>query len=308
MDAAPLTDRRPPGPQGERFLASTGSARLAFDQRPGPCGQVVLAHGFGQTRQSWAGTRDRLGEAGIGSLAFDMRGHGRSSWNPPGRDYVVDDFVADQCAAAAEAGGRPILVGASMGGLTGLLAQASHRLFSALVLVDVTPRWERAGMERIQGFMRGHADGFSDMEHAAGEIARYLPHRSARKTPAQLAGLLREDGDGRLRWHWDPRLLEDFVANSASLEAPLEAAARALDVPVLLLSGGRSDLVSDDTVAHFLALAPAARHVRLPDATHMLAGDDNDAFADALLDFLRAHSAQHKPPNTAAAPDTGVAR
>jgi pimeloyl-ACP methyl ester carboxylesterase len=296
------------GPSADALLSSARGAQLAYERRAGSLGPVLLAHGFGQTRQSWAGTQDRLADAGFGSLAFDMRGHGRSSWNPVDADYEVDDFVADQSVAAAAVGGRPILVGASMGGLTGLLAQARHRLFSALVLVDVTPRWERAGMERIQGFMRAHPDGFADMDHAAAEIARYLPHRSARKTPAQLTGLLRDNGAGRLRWHWDPRLLDGFVANSASLQAPLEAATRALDVPALLLSGGRSDLVSDETVAHFLELAPAARHVRLPDATHMLAGDDNDAFADALLEFLRAHSPQHTPPNTAAAPDPGVAR
>ena len=57
---------------------------------------------------------------------------------------------------------------------------------------------------------------------------------------------------------------------------------------MLLISGGRSDLVSDDTVAHFLQLVPQAEHIRLPEATHMLAGDDNDAFTDTLLAFLRA--------------------
>lgn len=288
-------------------IASARGVRLAATRAPGRLGPVVLAHGFGQTRESWAGTQARLSAAGFGSLAFDMRGHGRSSWNPAGEDYVAADFEIDHCAAAAAAGHRPVLVGASMGGLTALLAQARHKLYSALVLVDVTPRWETAGMERIQGFMRAHPAGFADAEHAAQAIADYLPHRSTRKTPAQLAAVLRDDGAGRLRWHWDPRLLEGFVANSASLQESLEAATRALDVPVLLISGGRSDLVSDATVAHFLELAPAARHVRLPDATHMLAGDDNDAFAEVLLEFLRAHSAQPTP-SPAAAPDPGVAR
>ncbi len=267
---------------------------------------IVLAHGFGQTRESWAGTQTRLAEAGFDSLAFDMRGHGRSDWNPPDRDYAVADFIADMQVAAAGLGGRPILVGASMGGLTGMLAQAAHGLFSALVLVDVTPRWESKGMARIQHFMGAHPDGFASATEAAQVIADYLPHRRTHKTPAQLQALLRADPDGRLRWHWDPRLLHGFVAGSASLQAPLDAAARALDVPVLLLSGGRSDLVSDDTVAHFLELAPAAQHVRLPEATHMLAGDDNDAFADALLHFLRAQSPQTRSGATGS--NSGVAR
>jgi pimeloyl-ACP methyl ester carboxylesterase len=260
----------------------------------------VLAHGFGQTRQSWGGTQRRLAAAGHASLAFDMRGHGESGRNPPARDYIADDFVADLRAAAATFSAAPVLVGASMGGLTGLLAQARHAPFSALVLVDVTPRWESAGMQRIRDFMHAHPDGFADFDEAARAIAGYLPHRAERKTPGQLEAVLRRDAAGRLRWHWDPRLLTGFVADSASLQGPLETAARAIRVPVLLLSGGRSDLVSDETVAHFLDLVPQARHVRLPDATHMLAGDDNDAFADALLDFLRAHSNPSAAPTPAA--------
>lgn len=294
-----------------RRIASGDGLVLVADALAAEAGRpagapVVLAHGFGQTRQSWGATQARLAAAGHASLAFDMRGHGASGWNPDDRDYVAADFVADQCAAAAAAGPAPILVGASMGGLTGLLAQARHAPYSALVLVDVTPRWEAAGMARIQGFMQAHPRGFADFDEAAHAIAAYLPQRATRKTPRQLEAVLRPGADGRLRWHWDPRLLSGFVANSGTLQASLDDAARAVRVPMLLLSGGRSDLVSEDTVAHFLELAPHARHVRLPDATHMLAGDDNDAFTDALLDFLRAQSFQ--PTADAAAIPSGVSR
>ena len=61
---------------------------------------------------------------------------------------------------------------------------------------------------------------------------------------------------------------------------------RAVKCPLLLVSGGRSDLVTPQTVAEFTALAPHARHVQLPQATHMVAGDDNDAFTATVLDYL----------------------
>ena len=143
------------------------------------------------------------------------------------------------------------------------------------------------GVERILAFMTAHPDGFESFEHAAAEIAAYLPHRRQRKSPAQLAHLLKPREDGRLGWHWDPRLLAEFIPSTGDLQGAIEDACRGLDVPVLLVSGGRSDLVSDQTVGHFLELAPHAHHVRLPDATHMVAGDDNDAFADTLLSFLK---------------------
>ena len=249
---------------------------------------VLLAHGFGQTRHSWAGTQARLAAAGFGSLAMDARGHGASDRNRPGHLYVGEQFVGDLVQAAATLAPGPVLVGASMGGLCGLMAQAEAGCFSALVLVDVTPRWEQAGMERINAFLRAHPEGFVDFDHAADQIAAYLPHRRGRKTREQLEPLLRGDADGRLRWHWDLRMLDEFVAGSAALQAQIEEAARRVRVPVLLVSGGRSDLVSDRTVAHFLELVPQARHVRLPDATHMVAGDDNDGFTDSVLGFLRA--------------------
>jgi pimeloyl-ACP methyl ester carboxylesterase len=267
-----------------------GDVVLAGERFPGGERAVLLAHGFGQTRQSWHATQQRLAAAGHPSLSWDMRGHGQSGRNAPDHRYLAEQFVDDVLAAAAQLPPKPVLVGASMGGLTGLMAQVREPIFSALVLVDVTPRWEAAGMQRIHGFMTAFPDGFSSYDHAASAISDYLPHRRERKTPAQLATILRADDDGRLRWHWDPRLLGEFVEGSEHLQDVVADAARAVEVPVLLVSGGRSDLVSERTVSHFLECVPHARHVCLADATHMVAGDDNDAFTDTLLEFLGAQS------------------
>jgi pimeloyl-ACP methyl ester carboxylesterase len=272
-------------------LAARDGLRLKASRYPGRAPGVLLAHGFGQTRQAWQQTQQRLAAAGHGSLAWDIRGHGESDRNPVSSPYSGPQFVDDVLAAAQALGPAPILVGASMGGLTGLMAQAEGRAFSAMVLVDITPRWEAAGVERILGFMNAHPDGFDSFEHAADQIADYLPHRRERKTPAQLAHLLNARPDGRLQWHWDPRLMTEFIAGSDALQARIEDACSRLDIPVLLVSGGRSDLVTDRTVQHFLELAPHARHVQLPHATHMVAGDDNDAFADTLIEYLNALAA-----------------
>ena len=256
---------------------------------------LVFAHGFGQTRHAWNGAARTLAEQGFDATTFDARGHGESERVPRG-EYHMEQFVHDLLAVSAEAvspdGQPPVLVGASMGGLLGLMAAGEAEVgrppFSALILVDITPRWETAGVERILGFMRAHPDGFASYEEAASAIEAYLPHRRERKSEAQLKPLLRQDEQGRLRWHWDPALLDGLVQESERYQPRLFAAAARVQVPVLLLSGSRSDVVSSQTVDEFLRLVPHARHVSLADATHMVAGDANDAFTREITKFMQS--------------------
>ena len=275
-----------PAPSVARFIAADGlSLALEVHGKAGQPG-LLFAHGFGQTRQAWAGSAVALAQAGYRCLSFDARGHGESA-RLPGGDYHMDQFVDDLARLARGQAAPPILVGASMGGLLGLVAAAELRPapFRALVLVDITPRWETAGVERILGFMQAHPEGFADYAHAAEQIATYLPQRRERKSEQQLRPLLRQGADGRLRWHWDPALLTGLLEESARYQPRLLAAAARVDVPVLLLSGGRSDVVSRDTVQEFLQLVPHAEHIELAEASHMLAGDANEAFTRAIAGF-----------------------
>jgi len=269
-------------------LARPDGVRLAYERHGRPGAPAVLfAHGFGQTRQAWGGSARALAEAGYEAIAADGRGHGESDWSPLQQPYAMEQFVDDLAALAATSAQPPILVGASMGGLLGLFSEGrAPGCFSALVLVDITPRWEAEGVERILGFMGAHPDGFDSYEHASSEIAAYLPHRRSRKSPEQLRSLLVRRPDGRLRWHWDPRLLEQIGRDGERYQDELMAAARRVSIPTLLISGGLSDLVSERTVEEFLALVPHAGHTRIEQATHMVAGDRNDQFTSSILDFL----------------------
>lgn len=250
-------------------------------------GHILFLHGFGQTRQSWGPTALRLAAAGYSSHALDGRGHGQSAWNGANHPYRMEQFSDDLADVLAQLPRKPVLVGASMGGLLGLLAEGeAPGGFEALVLVDITPRWDAGGVARILDFMSAHPEGFDDLEHAADEIAAYLPHRRRRKSPDELSSLLVQRHDGRWRWHWDPRLMDEVARDGERHQPRLMQAAARVQAPTLLVSGGLSDLVSDATVDEFLKLVPHARHVRIADATHMVAGDRNDAFTDAILDFL----------------------
>ena len=88
------------------------------------------------------------------------------------------------------------------------------------------------------------------------------------------------------RWHWDPRLLDRIAANADAQQQRLIDAARRVRVPTLLISGAQSDIVSDSTIEEFFACVPHAQHVRVEKATHMIVGDRNDAFTDAVRKFV----------------------
>lgn len=272
------------------FVESADGLRLAIEKSGAPDAPPVLfAHGFGQTRHAWTRSARALAAAGFRTFTADMRGHGESGRLADG-DYHLEQFLDDLLCMARSCGTPPVLVGASMGGLLGLAlaGEGTPPPFRALVLVDITPRWESAGVARMLGFMRAHPDGFADYDEAVAAIAAYLPHRTRQKRQHELEPLLRRGEDDRLRWHWDPALLETVAHEGERYQPRLLDAARRIDVPVLLVSGGRSDVVSRDTIAEFMQLLPHAQHIELPHATHMLAGDANDAFTGVIETFIRS--------------------
>jgi non-heme chloroperoxidase len=271
-------------------LPGHGGLALAADAWGDPAGRpVLLLHGGGQTRHAWGGTAEALAREGFYAVCVDLRGHGESDWCAEGR-YELSAFAEDVRAAAAELGGRPVLVGASLGGMASLVAQAESggSLASALVLVDIAPRIEAEGASRIVSFMTHRPEGFASLEEAAESIAGFLPHRGR---PRDLEGLrknLRLGADGRWRWHWDPRFLTRVGSESKVVQPDrLRAAARTLRVPTLLVRGRLSDILSEAGAREFLELVPHARYVDVSQAGHMVAGDRNDAFSAAVVGFLR---------------------
>ena len=264
------------------LVADEWNRGAAADARP----SILMLHGGGQNRFSWKKTGQVLADQGFHVVALDSRGHGDSDW-APGADYALE-ILRDDVLRVIDAIGRPVvLIGASMGGLTGILVadEAGPEKVTKLILVDVVPRFEKDGSARIREFMFSGIDGFDTLEKAADAVAEYLPHRPRPRSPEGLKKNLRLR-DGRWFWHWDPNLMTKPGDDPQLRVEKMERAAIALKIPILLIRGKLSDVVSPAGVQHFLDTVPGAEFVELSGAGHTAAGDDNDAFTDAVVQFV----------------------
>jgi pimeloyl-ACP methyl ester carboxylesterase len=257
---------------------------------------VIFLHGGGQTRHSWGGTAAAVAERGWQAITLDARGHGESDWSAR-TDYRLSSFAGDVANVIATLDEPPVLVGASLGGLTTilLLGELLRGGARGVVLVDIIPDMEQAGADRIQSFMADRLfDGFGSLDEVADAIAAYNPHRPR---PTDLSGLRKNlrERNGRFYWHWDPAFIGGVadlppseITDRPRLNADVQAIIDA-GIPVLLVRGRVSDLVTEEGAKAFCARFPDVEFVDVSGAGHMVAGDRNDAFTAAVVDFLERH-------------------
>ncbi|MDQ1551441.1 MAG: hypothetical protein QOD50_863 [Actinomycetota bacterium] len=279
-------------------IDGVGGVRIAADRLGDPLAPaVVFLHGGGQTRRSWGRAAAAVAERGWQAVTVDLRGHGESDWSRDG-DYRVTSFAGDVIEVLRHLPPRPVLVGASLGGFTAMLlaGELSPATVRAVVLVDIVPNMDPSGALRIHSFMNDRMmSGFDSLDEVADMIHEYNPHRDR---PTDLDGLrtnLRRR-DGRWYWHWDPKFIDGTSARPpievtevdrmhAAVEAILETG-----VPMLLVRGQMSDLVTKERADEFIARFPAIDFVDVGGAGHMVAGDRNDLFAGAVVQFLARHA------------------
>ena len=251
---------------------------------------ILLLHGGGQTRHSWNATAEKITQVDGCAITMDLRGHGDSDW-AHGGDYELRDFSEDVAFLIETLEIQPSLVGASLGGLVGIYLEGRYRpgSISALVLVDIVPNINVLGAEKIKDFMLEHSKtGFSSLSEVSDILSEYNPHREKSSDLEGLKKNLRKRGE-KWFWHWDPL----FISSERGKENPdmrnpelLNKLCSNISVPILLVRGKLSDLVTEVQVGEFLERFPRASFADVSDAGHMVVGDKNDAFANEVIEFL----------------------
>jgi pimeloyl-ACP methyl ester carboxylesterase len=285
---APGLTAEAPQQRQRRIVSRDQLVLVADDLGPLEAPAVILLHGGGQTRHSWSGAAHALAQRGYRVVNFDARGHGESDWSAAGA-YSLDDRVADLETIVTQIDQPFALVGASLGGATAIHAVAHAMQPAAVVLVDIVPHPELEGIGRIVSFMRAHPDGFATLDDAVDAVAAYNPERPRPRDPNGLMRNLRQREDGRLYWHWDPRIVAARPQDHHDVVRKSAATLSQTGLPVLLVRGLKSDVVSDAGVAAFRAILPELEVADVGGAGHMVAGDRNDAFNGAVFAFLERH-------------------
>lgn len=257
-------------------LAGRSLHRMAYWQWGDDANPRVLVCVHGLTRQGR--DFDTLARAMADRYRVvcpDVVGRGRSDWLAEPMGYVLPQYVADMVSLLARLNAETVhWVGTSMGGLIGLgVAALAHTPLSKLVLNDVGPRIDPAGMARIGGYV-GRPQRWRTLDEAADALwaisTGFGPH-TREQWLALTEPQLRRDGDDLVP-RSDPAIAMPFKALTPEIaaagEAALWAAYDQVACPTLLLRGAESDLLSRATAQEMTQRGPRARLVEFAGVGH----------------------------------------
>ena len=247
---------------------------------------AVALHGFALNCHSFDEVAAVLSDR-LHWYALDQRGHGRSDRAVELGDYSRG-HMADDVRGFIESTGldQPVVLGHSMGGMNAMTFAAAHpEMLRALVLIDVGPGVSVDGVQQVRQFVQGpyeldSLDAWVEMTH------QYYPFRSKENIRKRLSVSLRETAAGKMAKMFDERFREADFRGVADARTGIWETARALTVPTLLLHGEKSPVLQLEQAEEFAAQVEVVRLVSIPEAGHSVAGDQPEATAAALREFL----------------------
>lgn len=277
-----------------RHVTSDGLTIWATDYAPdgAPSGAPVLCmHGLTRNAKDFSDVAPWLAGLGRRVIAIDVRGRGRSDWDPEPARYQPATYAMDTLGLLDALGvSRCVAIGTSMGGLMAVLMNLMRPgVFAGVALNDIGPELDPAGLARIRGYV-GKAGDITDWADAAARVrsvnAVAFPDADdafwddfARKTARELP-------DGTIRLDYDPAIAVPVQSDAGAAPPDLWGLFDALAaLPVLVLRGALSDLLAPATVAAMRARHPDLAAVEVPRVGHAPTLSEPAARA-ALQEFL----------------------
>ena len=268
----------------DRFVAAHDGVRLHARDYAGPGMPVVCLPGLTRNVRDYGRLADRLaGEQRV--VAIDFRGRGESGRAEDWASYAPATYVEDVRAILGMLGvERFVAVGTSLGGIVALmLAQQEPGRLAGLVLNDIGPTIEAAGLSRIRGYV-GRASSHPTWLHAARAVAEgnrdVYPDWEVEDWLAMAKRLYRLTDKGKVVLDYDLRIAEPFRVPGGEAPADLWPALDGLrETPVLIVRGERSDVLGAATAARMVAALPGAELVTVPRVGHAPTLDEPESVA-----------------------------
>ncbi len=247
---------------------------------------AVALHGFALNCHSFDEVAPALSDR-LHWYALDQRGHGRSDRAAELGDYSRDHMADDiRAFIAGNQLDRPVVVGHSMGGMNSMTFAARYPdQLRALVLIDVGPEVTVDGAQQVRQFVAGPYE-MDSLDEWVEHTHRYYPFRSKEGIRKRLAVSLRETPDGRMAKQFDERFRQSDFRGVAESRSDIWATARALQCPTLLLHGEKSPVLKREQAEAFATAVASVRLVTIAEAGHSVAGDQPEACAAAVREFL----------------------
>ena len=273
---------------------SADGLALHYRDYPAPQGTsalpVLCLHGLTRNARDFAQLAAHL-SATRRVIVPEMRGRGMSDYAPNSESYSPVTYVADVEKLLAEQGiTRFCVVGTSMGGLmTMLMAQGAPGRMAAVVMNDIGPEIDPAGLSRIAGYV-GQGRSYPTWIHAARSLADVhgpaFPDYGLDQWLDLAKRTMVVTQNGRISYDYDMAIAEPFAKPGNAAPPNLWLAYEALrGVPMLLVRGELTDLLSLDTVKQMQARNPALQVITVPRVGHAPTLDEPAVVAaiDALF-------------------------
>ncbi|MFW2851222.1 alpha/beta fold hydrolase [Sphingomonas sp. TX0543] len=251
---------------------------------------VLCMPGLTRNARDYAALAERLcGTRRV--IAIEFRGRGESAYAKDPMSYGPLTYAQDVAALIDEAGiGRFVSIGTSLGGIvTMLLAAMLPGRIAGAVLNDVGPEIDADGLARIRSYV-GKPSVFPTWMHAARALAEsnadVYPAWPIEAWLAMAKRLYRLNNAGRIVLDYDLKIAEPFRVPGAEAGPDMWRALAALgDVPVLVVRGGTSDILSEATAARMIETMPGAALLTVPGIGHAPTLDEAGV-DDAILRLL----------------------
>ncbi len=268
----------------DKFVEANGMRLHYLDWGNPDKPKMLLLHGGAQSAHSWdffsLAMRDHLH-----IIALDQRGHGDSDWSDAG-DYDTPFHVTDiQAFTDAIGYDRFILMGLSMGGRNAYSFAAEHpKKVERLIVVDVGPDAKAEGQAYIREFLEG-TETFESFDWLVERVKRFNPRRPENQIRGSLINNLKQLEDGTWTWKHDRRrgIRRD---RGGEMNEAAWAALAAVQAPTLVVRGAESYILSEQTANKMLDTVANSQLVEVPNARHLVQGDNPVAFEQVVRAFL----------------------